>query len=57
MKKRSNWWLLVALINRVEARAAQEGISPSAWVSRQLTMLLDRMEKIESTKIGDSDGN
>jgi hypothetical protein len=37
--------------------AAQEGISPSAWVSRQLTMLLDRMEKLENTQIGDSDGN
>jgi hypothetical protein len=46
-----HWTLLPALIDRVKSRAAQEGISPSAWVSRQLTMLLDRMDKIEKEPI------
>jgi hypothetical protein len=53
----AGWSVLPALIQRVRDQASQEGISPSAWVSRQLTMLLDRMDKIENTQIGDSDGN
>jgi predicted HicB family RNase H-like nuclease len=46
------WTIQESVIERAQEQAKREAISTSSWVNRQLTMLLDKMDKLENTKIG-----
>jgi predicted HicB family RNase H-like nuclease len=45
------WTIKESVIAAAQKQAKREGISTSSWVNRQLTMLLDRMDKIEKEPI------